>query len=82
MMNNKKIFVSAALIAVLMLACTTAQKPKEKYSVWMAKSEMQRFPKAWMLDFSKSPKWGYCQGVGTKAMLDVFEQAIRPILNM
>jgi len=30
-----------------------------KWSERMMLSEMHRFPKAWMLDFSKSPKWTY-----------------------
>src|SRR6218665_957167 len=30
-----------------------------KWSERMLLSEMQRFPEAWMLDFSKSPKWTY-----------------------
>ncbi|MCW1962582.1 MULTISPECIES: glycoside hydrolase family 105 protein [Chryseobacterium] len=30
-----------------------------KWSERMLLSEMHRFPKAWMLDFSKSPKWTY-----------------------
>lgn len=30
-----------------------------KWSERMMLSEMQRFPEAWMLDFSKSPKWTY-----------------------
>jgi unsaturated rhamnogalacturonyl hydrolase len=30
-----------------------------KWSERMMLSEMHRFPEAWMLDFSKSPKWTY-----------------------
>ena len=65
--------ITAILLAAFVISCQTPVKKKEKYSVWMAKSEMKRFPEVWMLDFSKKPKWGYCQGIGMKAMLDVFD---------
>lgn len=41
-----------------------------KWSERMLLSEMQRFPKSWMLDFSKSPKWTYPSAI----VLDAAEQ--------
>jgi len=41
-----------------------------KWSERMILSEMQRFPEAWMLDFSKSPKWTYPSAI----VLDGAEQ--------
>lgn len=41
-----------------------------KWSERMMLSEMQRFPEAWMLDFSKSPKWTYPSAI----VLDGAEQ--------
>lgn len=43
------------------------------YSVWLVDSEIQRNPEAWMLDFSKSPKWNYCHGLELEAILDVWQ---------
>jgi unsaturated rhamnogalacturonyl hydrolase len=42
----------------------------QSWAVRMADSEMKRFPQSWMLDFSAKPKWGYCQGLVCKAMLE------------
>ncbi len=41
-----------------------------KWSERMMLSEMRRFPEAWMLDFSKSPKWTYPSAI----VLDAAEQ--------
>ncbi|WP_294249913.1 glycoside hydrolase family 88 protein [uncultured Chryseobacterium sp.] len=41
-----------------------------KWSERMMRSEMHRFPEAWMLDFSKSPKWTYPSAI----VLDGAEQ--------
>jgi polygalacturonase/rhamnogalacturonyl hydrolase YesR len=39
-----------------------------KWSDRMIRSEMQRNPESWMLDFSKEPKWKYAIGVELKAI--------------
>lgn len=50
-----------------------AFRPQEKpWSVRMANSEMKRFPQSWMLDNSTKPKWGYCQGLVCKAILETY----------
>lgn len=60
-------FVAAA--ALLMGASCT----QEKWSVKMTESEMVRHPESWMLDFSKKPKWGYCQGLETYAIYQMYK---------
>jgi unsaturated rhamnogalacturonyl hydrolase len=42
------------------------------YSVRFADSEMKRFPEAWQLDYGKRLFFGYTQGLGTKAMLEMY----------
>lgn len=61
------------LLAILFVSNCNNQKKEQKYSVRMARSTISRNPQAWMLDFSKQPKWGYCHGVVGKAMLDLWE---------
>ncbi len=39
-----------------------------------AESELKRFPEAWQLDHGKRLFFGYAQGVGAKAMLDVWKR--------
>jgi len=45
-----------------------------KWSERMVLSEMERFPKASMLDFTKMPHWGYTNGLVLSAASRVFEQ--------
>jgi unsaturated rhamnogalacturonyl hydrolase len=33
------------------------------WAIKMAESDMVRNPESWMIDFSKRPNWGYCQGL-------------------
>ena len=40
-----------------------------------AASERDRFPEAWMLDYCKAPFFGYSQGVGCSAMLQIWREA-------
>jgi len=42
---------------------------EKSYAAKFADSEINRFPKAWMLDYGKAPYWGYSQGVSCLAML-------------
>jgi unsaturated rhamnogalacturonyl hydrolase len=43
------------------------------YASWFAESEMKRFPEAWQLDHGKRLFFGYTQGLGTKAMLRMYD---------
>lgn len=46
----------------------------QKTAIEFADSEMKRFPQAWQLDHGKRLYFGYSQGVGCQAMLDVWKQ--------
>ena len=43
-----------------------------RYSEWMVRSEMQRTPRSFLLDFSTKPKWSYVMGIELEAMLDTY----------
>ncbi len=45
----------------------------DKQALLFARSEMVRFPEAWQLDYGKRLFWGYAQGVGCCAMLDMWK---------
>lgn len=46
---------------------------KDSYARRFADSEMRRFPKAWQLDYGKRMFFGYSQGVGCSAMLQLWK---------
>ncbi len=64
----KKI-ITLAMTAALLLPLSAAA---QKMSVEFADSEMKRFPEAWQLDHGKRLFFGYAQGVGCCAMLDMW----------
>jgi len=41
----------------------------------MADSEMKRNPEAWMIDFSKAPKWNYCHGLVMQSIQQVWQKS-------
>ncbi|WP_374444848.1 glycoside hydrolase family 105 protein [Epilithonimonas sp.] len=47
---------------------------KLPWSERMMQSEMKRFPEAWMLDFHKSPKWSYPNGLVLKGAEQLFKK--------
>ena len=47
-------------------------KPFANYSQWMTASEMKRYPKSYLLDFSNRPKWSYVMGIELESMLDTY----------
>lgn len=51
---------------------------KEKYYVRMADSEMKRNPESWQLDFSRTPRWNYCQGLELQSILQVWRKTNNP----
>lgn len=55
------------VLPLFFLGCR--QEVKKPYSVWMAESEIQRWPELWQVDFVKKPKWDYTQGLMAQAML-------------
>jgi len=38
-------------------------KSQKPWSIRMADSDIKRNPEGWMLDFSKTPRWNYCNGL-------------------
>ena len=62
------------LFTLFSLTCSTKEKDSPKNYVKMTESEMVRNPEAWMIDFSKSPKWNYCHGLEMQAILQVWEK--------
>ncbi|MDD4968487.1 MAG: glycoside hydrolase family 88 protein [Paludibacter sp.] len=46
---------------------------KDTYARHFADSEIRRFPKAWQLDYGKRIFFGYSQGVGCSAMLQLWK---------
>lgn len=63
-MNYDNLFINGSLIL--------SQAPYKNYSEWLAHSEMQRYPKAYMIDFATKPKWGYVVGIELESLLDTY----------
>lgn len=70
-----KYFVLTIFAVLLFIGCNRDKKQEQdnRWSVKIAKSEMMRFPEAWMIEKAKSPRWGYTHGCVAKAMLDMFD---------
>ncbi|ADY54250.1 glycosyl hydrolase family 88 [Pseudopedobacter saltans DSM 12145] len=64
----KKIFL--LVVSLLNIQIAFAQK----VGMLFADSEMKRFPEAWQLDHGKRLYFGYSQGVGCMAMLQVWKE--------
>ncbi|MDE6377271.1 MAG: glycoside hydrolase family 88 protein [Duncaniella sp.] len=68
------------LLAAVMLIAPASMTAKDtktdtshpRYSEWLTRSEMQRVPKSFLLDFSDKPKWSYVMGIELEAMLDTY----------
>ena len=60
-----------ALLLCLMSLSLWAQEDYAVYGIRFAESEMARFPEAWQLDHGSRLFFGYSQGVGCCAMLQV-----------
>jgi len=69
-MKSLYIYLSTTLVLLLFNLPFYGQKNYIK----MADSEMKRNPEAWMIDFSKAPKWNYCHGLEMMALLQVWEK--------
>ena len=66
----------ATLVLLLFAVSAAARQPRrpaaDSYALRFAASEMKRFPEAWQLDFGRAPFFGYSQGVGCCAMLQLW----------
>lgn len=69
--SSHSIFVIAIVIALL--SCNSSmQEKKLPWSERMAESVMKRNPQPWMIDFRKTPKWEYTQGLALKAIMHLW----------
>lgn len=68
MMKKKYLFLFLCWASVFMAGAQT------KFYIRMADSEIKRNPEAWMLDFSKAPKWNYCHGLELQSILQVWKK--------
>ena len=73
-----KLFFSIipALFATVVSIHTAAAKlpqSADTIAIRFADSEIKRFPEAWQLDHGTRYVWGYAQGVGCKAMLELWK---------
>ena len=78
-MRYKSSFVFVILITLMFWvnrSCRSLnqENASQPWSVRMAESLIQRNPEPWMIDFSKSPKWGYTHGLALKSVLHVWEK--------
>ncbi|NKB69500.1 MAG: hypothetical protein GKR89_20715 [Candidatus Latescibacteria bacterium] len=74
----RSVYLSMLFIVLMaFFACNSggseASADKPLYSVWMAESEMTRFPEAWMTEYATYAKWNYHIGVLTKSIMDMSE---------
>ena len=74
----KSVYVSLLFFVLMVFAACNrngagADSNKSLYSIRMAKSEMTRFPEAWMTEYATYAKWNYHIGVLTKSMMDMCE---------
>ena len=61
---------------LILIALSTIQSVySQKTGILFADSEMKRFPKAYQLDHGQRLYFGYSQGLGCQAMLDVWKQS-------
>ena len=67
----KRIFL-LTLIAFSALSASAKILPYGEMARRFAASERARFPEAWMIDFCSAPFFGYSQGVGCCAMLEIW----------
>ena len=70
---NKILLSLATLIVGVwgLVSCGGETKSEDtRWSVRMARSEMQRFPEPWMIEKATKPRWGYTHGLVVKSMLE------------
>ena len=60
------------IISILLLTSISVTEAKP-YSVWMADSEIKRYPESWMVDFNKKLKWDYCNGFELQSIYQVWK---------
>lgn len=67
------LLICSFLLTIIFISCNSKKTEVETpWSRKFADSEIMRFPEAWMIEKSKSPRWGYTHGCVVKSMLDLF----------
>ena len=61
-----------AIVIALLSSNSSMQEKKLPWSERMAESVMKRNPEPWMIDFRKTPKWEYTQGLALKSIMHVW----------
>jgi len=61
----KRAYFLLSIFITYSVSCTASEKsiPPKSWAIKMAESDMVRNPESWMIDFSRRPNWGYCQGL-------------------
>ena len=62
------------VIVFSLITAFVAVNASQKYYVQMANSQMKRNPQSWMIDFAKTLRWDYCQGLELQAFYKVWEK--------
>lgn len=70
MLNKIRNYALILPMAVATFSCQTPKEEKIRWSVEMARSEMERFPEPWMIEKATKPRWGYTHGLVVKAMME------------
>ncbi|QHW00028.1 glycosyl hydrolase family 88 [Spirosoma endbachense] len=68
------VLLASLKASVLAQQTRTSAETNVPWSVRMADSDMGRNPKGWMLDFSKVPRWGYCNGLVCSSLEKLWRQ--------
>lgn len=66
--NMEKEGVAEAVESFLILPKDTPSASTQRWSERMIRSEMERNPQSWMIDFSPKPRWKYPNGLMMKAI--------------
>lgn len=65
-------------ISIILILISAQLFAGQKFYIKMADTEMKRNPESWMLDFAKSLKWDYCNGLELQAFYKVWEKTNDP----
>lgn len=71
---HKSVYIISTTILLFALCISCGEGITNKQEPWsqrMIRSEMQRSPQGWMLNFSNDLSWNYCHGLVCSAILDV-----------
>lgn len=78
-MARTRLFVNLLIISLLLALPLTGLASSMRmqqipWSVWMAESEMQRNPQAYLIDWRTAPRWDYTHGLELMAFAKLYQQ--------